>query len=97
MLDHTVFVITGLAYENHADDSEDSAVSLMVLAKAADETSAIQTSLEALGKEGFVRAEIDKIGIFDTMPDDPTMRLAYNDALSNTVAILIFRNPDQTL
>ncbi|TCT03338.1 hypothetical protein EDC22_12011 [Tepidamorphus gemmatus] len=71
-------------------EDENDAVPVNVLLTATDEGAAISRALAALANEGYGRAELDRIGIVDGEPDDPTFAAAYWDAIDGEVAVIAF-------
>lgn len=94
-----VFVLVGRAWRERGsvhgygeaeDDGTEGAVPVNVLLSAPDEDDAIGRALGALANEGYVRAELDRIGVVDGEPDDPTFAAAYWNAVDGEVAVIAF-------
>lgn len=92
-----VYVLVGRASraERLADgydpnEEEDEAIPVNVLLTAQDEEAAISRALAALANEGYGRAELDRIGVVDGEPDDPTFAAAYWNAVDGEVAVIAF-------
>lgn len=85
-----VYVIVGRAWTESLGTPEDP-VAVNILLCAADEDSAVRRALEALAAEGYVSAELDRIGVLFEEPDDPTYESAYEDALEGKVALIALR------
>lgn len=65
-----------------------SADAVHVLLVAPDEDSAVRATLEALTGQGYVEAELDRIGDLEGMPDEEPHASAYQGALEGEVAIV---------
>ena len=81
-----VFIIIGRVRRESADDPED----VHVLLTAADEDSAVRSTLEALASEGYSEAELDQIGEIFEAPEEEPHGSAYQGALEGEVAIVTF-------
>ncbi|MEJ8575051.1 regulator [Microbaculum marinum] len=71
-----------------ADDQE--ATPINVLLTAVDEEECIERALTALAGKGFTRVELDRIGVVDGEPEDPTFASAYWNAIDGQVAVIAF-------
>jgi hypothetical protein len=74
-----VTIITGR--ESHA---------IHVMLVAPDDDSAARRALDALAREGYVEAELDRIGDLEGVPDEEPHLSAYQGALEGEVAIITF-------
>lgn len=95
--DVQVYVLIGrasraepLADGYDSSEDEEDAVPVNVLLTAPDEEAAISRALAALANEGYGRAELDRIGVVDGEPDDPTFAAAYWNAVDGEVAVIAF-------
>lgn len=95
--DVRVYVLVGRAWrgrpggEGHEPSGEAGEASpVNVLLTAADEDMAVSRALAALATEGYGRAELDRIGVMDGEPDDPTFAAAYWNAVDGEVAVIAF-------
>lgn len=70
------------------DDQE--ATPINVLLTAPDDEECINRALSALAGQGFTRVELDRIGVVDGEPDDPTFASAYWNAIDGQVAVIAF-------
>lgn len=84
-----VTIVTGRVWRRKGDDSE--GVHIMLVAP--DDDTAVRIVLEALTREGFVEAELDRIGDMDGAPDEEPHMSAYQSALEGEVAIVTFNEP----
>ena len=50
----------------------------------------MRRTLEALGENGFVEAELDKIGILTEVPEEEPFLQAYRDAMEGKMAVIAF-------
>lgn len=85
----SVTIVTGRVWRRKGGESEGIHVMLM----APDDDTAVRTVLDALAKEGFVEAELDRIGDMDGPPDDEPHISAYQSALEGEVSIVTFNEP----
>ena len=85
----TVFILVGRAWREAPDEGGEPAP-VNVLLCAADDDDAVRKTLESLGDNGFVEAELDRIGILTEEPEEELFNQAYQDALSGDVAIIAF-------
>lgn len=92
-----VYVLVGRAWRAEpsaggydSTEGEDDAIPVNVLLTAPDEEAAISRALAALANEGYGRAELDRIGVVDGEPDDPTFAAAYWNAVDGEVAVIAF-------
>jgi hypothetical protein len=84
-----VMIITGRVWKTKGGDSEGVHVMLM----APDDDTAVRTALEALAKEGYVEAELDKIGEMEGEPDEEPHLSAWQGATEGEVSIVTFDEP----
>lgn len=84
-----VTVITGRVWERKGGDS----LGVHVMLVAPDDDTAVRSALEALAREGYVEAELDKIGDMDGVPDDEPHLSAYEGAVSGEISIVTFEEP----
>ncbi|TPW25890.1 transcriptional regulator [Pararhizobium mangrovi] len=83
-----VFILTGRAHR----ESDDEGTEIHILISAADEDSAVRESLNALSEQGYTRAELDRIGTVDEMPEEEPHASAYQGATEGEVAIVTFED-----
>jgi len=81
-----VTIITGRVWRTKGGESE----GVHVLLVAPDDDSAVRTALESLAREGFVEAELDRIGDMEGAPDDEPHLSAWQGALEGEVSIVTF-------
>ncbi|WP_436644559.1 regulator [Microbaculum sp. FT89] len=92
----TVYIVVGRAFREDSqpdpvdDDDETGAIAINVLLTAADDEECLQKALQALAGQGFVRVELDRVGIIEGEPDDPTFASAYGNAIDGQVAVIAF-------
>jgi hypothetical protein len=84
-----VTIVTGRVWRRKGGDSE--GVHIMLVAP--DDDTAVRIVLQALTREGFVEAELDRIGDMDGAPDEEPHMSAYQSALEGEVAIVTFNEP----
>lgn len=60
-----------------------------VILVAADEDAAVRAALGALQGQGYVEAELDRIGEMEGMPDEEPHASAYQGALEGEVSIVV--------
>lgn len=60
---------------------------------APDDDTAIRRTLESLAAEGYVEAELDRIGDMVDAPDEEPYRSAFQSALEGEIAIVTFVDP----
>ncbi len=84
-----VTIITGRVWEQKGGDS----FGVHVLLVAPDDDTAVRSALEALAREGYVEAELDRIGDMDGVPDDEPHLTAYEGALAGEISIVTFDEP----
>ncbi|WP_153768574.1 regulator [Labrenzia sp. CE80] len=89
VLDPTVYIVIGRVWETE-EGTEDNAITIHAMLRAADDDDAVRKTLEALSGQGYVEAELDQIGVMDGEPDEPVYEGAYHDALAGNVAIVKF-------
>jgi hypothetical protein len=66
-----------------------SADAVHVLLIAPDEDAAVRAALSALTGQGYVEAELDRIGEMQGMPDEEPHASAYQGALEGEVSIVV--------
>jgi hypothetical protein len=81
-----VTIITGRVFRRKGGPSEGVHIFLV----APDDDSAVRTALDALAKEGYAEAELDRIGDMDGPPDEEPHASAYQGALEGEVSIVTF-------
>lgn len=81
-----VVLITGRVFRSKGGPSE----GVHVMLVAPDDDTAVRTALESLAREGFVEAELDRIGEMDEAPDEEPHSSAYKGALEGEVSIVTF-------
>jgi len=81
-----VTIITGRV--RRSKDSEWEGVHVMQVAP--DDDTAVRVALEALAKEGYAEAELDKIGDMEGAPEDEPHLSAWQGALEGEVSIVTF-------
>jgi hypothetical protein len=84
-----VTIITGRIWRREGDRPE----GVHVMLVAPDDDSAVRTALEALAREGYSHAELDKIGDMEGAPDDEPHLSAWQGALEGEVSIVTFDDP----
>jgi hypothetical protein len=85
--DRRVTIVTGRVRRDKKDEFE----GVHVMLVAPDDDSAVRTVLEALAKEGYAEAELDRIGDMDGAPDEEPHASAYQGAVEGEVSIVTFR------
>ena len=65
-----------------------------ILLVAPDDDSAVRLALDALVKEGYAEAELDRIGEIEEVPDDEPQLSAYQGAIEGEVSIITFDIPE---
>jgi len=81
-----VTIITGRARKFKDGDSE----GVHVILVAPDDDTAVRVALEALAKEGYAEAELDKIGDMEGVPEDEPHLSAWQGALEGEISIVTF-------
>ena len=81
----TVTVIVGRARRRKGGRPD----SVHVMLIAADEDAAVRAALGALQGQGFVEAELDRIGEMEGMPDEEPHASAFQGALEGEVSIVV--------
>ncbi|WP_157014930.1 transcriptional regulator [Mesorhizobium xinjiangense] len=84
-----ITIITGRVWRQKGDDS----LGVHILLRAPDDDSAVRTALEALAREGYAEAELDRIGELEGEPDEEPHLSAYQGAVEGEVAIVTFDEP----
>jgi hypothetical protein len=84
--EHPVTIITGRVRRRKGGKSE--GVNVMLV--AADDDSAVRIALEALAKEGYAEAELDRIGEMEGEPEEEPHLSAWQGALEGEVSIVTF-------
>ncbi|MGB6116702.1 MAG: transcriptional regulator [Mesorhizobium sp.] len=87
--DPSVTLITGRA--SREKDGAFEGVHIMLVAP--DDDTAVKLALQALTAEGYVSAELDRIGDMEGMPSEEPHASAYQGALEGEVAIVTFDEP----
>lgn len=87
--ERSVTIITGRAWREKDGDSEGVHVMLM----APDDDTAVRMALEALAKEGYAEAELDRIGDMEGAPDEEPHLSAWQGATEGEIAIVTFDEP----
>ncbi|MBB4301617.1 hypothetical protein GGD81_000634 [Rhodobium orientis] len=85
----TVYILIGRAWRDKSED-RGPGTSVNVVLGAPDDDGAVRRTLEALGENGFVEAELDKIGILTEVPEDEPFLQAYRDAMEGKMAVIAF-------
>jgi hypothetical protein len=91
----TVFIVIGRGFREEAppDDvgeADAEGIAINVLLTAEDEEDCIKRALGALAGQGFVRVELDRLGVLEGEPEDPTFASAYGNAIDGQVAVIAF-------
>ncbi|MEJ8475574.1 regulator [Roseibium algae] len=86
-MDPTVYIVIGRVW-NTTEGTEDNAIPIHAMLRAADDDDAVRKTLEALSSQGFIEADLDQIGVMDGEPDEPIYEGAYQDALAGNVAVI---------
>jgi hypothetical protein len=68
-------------------DGKPDTVHVMLI--AADEDAAVRAALGALQGQGYVEAELDRIGEMEGMPDEEPHASAYQGAVEGEVSIIV--------
>ncbi len=84
-----VTLITGRAWRHKDGESE----GIHVMLVAPDDDTAVKMALQALTSEGYVEAELDRIGDMEGMPEEEPHASAYQGAMEGEVAIVTFDEP----
>ena len=79
-----VIIIVGRVWRSESANAE----RINVLLRAPDDDSAVRMALEALTREGYVRAELDQIGELEGMPDEEPHMSAWQGAMEGEIAIV---------
>jgi hypothetical protein len=85
-----VTLITGRVWRNKDGSSE----GVHVMLTAPDDDSAVRIALEALAKEGYAEAELDRIGDMEGQPDEEPHQSAWQGAVEGDVSVITFEEPD---
>jgi hypothetical protein len=86
----SVTIITGRVWRQKEGPSE----GVHVMLTAPDDDSAVRIALEALSREGYEEAELDRIGELDGQPDEEPHQSAWQGAVEGDVSIVTFDEPD---
>jgi hypothetical protein len=81
-----IFIITGRVSRYKGGKQTE----MHVIVSAPDDDTAVRTTLDAMAREGYAEAELDQIGVMDSMPQDEPHMSAYQGALDGEVAIITF-------
>lgn len=84
-----VYFITGRARLHKGRPAQ----GIHVLLRAPDDDTAVRLTLESLAAQGYVEAELNRIGDFLVPPDDEPYRSAWQSALDGEIAIVTFVDP----
>lgn len=84
-----VTLITGRVRRRRDGDSE----GVHVMLVAPDDDTAVRMALEALTREGYVEAELDRIGDMIGAPDEEPHLSAWQGATEGEVSIVTFDEP----
>lgn len=84
--DKLVFMIVGRVQKAH----DEAQFSISIFVTAADDDDAVRRALNSLSEEGYVSAELDRIGLIEVLPEEPLLKQAYDDALGGEVVIVTF-------
>ena len=87
--ERAVTIITGRVWREKGEESE--GVHIMLLAP--DDDTAVRLALEALAREGYEEAELDRIGDMEGEPDEEPHLSAWQGALEGEIAIVTFDEP----
>jgi hypothetical protein len=66
---------------------------VQIMLAAPDDDSAARMALDALVKEGYAEAELDRIGEIEEVPDEEPQLSAYQGAVEGEVSIITFDIP----
>lgn len=83
--ERAVTIIIGRVYREKGGESE----GVHILLVAPDDDTAVRTALEALTREGYAEAELDRIGDMEGPPDEEPHMSAYQGALEGEVSIVL--------
>jgi hypothetical protein len=83
--DRAVTIIIGRVFRQKGGEPE--GVHIMLVAP--DDDTAVRTALEALTREGYAEAELDRIGDMEGPPDEEPHMSAYQGALEGEVSIVL--------
>ena len=83
--ERAVTIIIGRVYREKGGRSE--GVHIMLVAP--DDDTAVRLALEALTREGYAEAELDRIGDMEGPPDEEPHMSAYQGALEGEVSIVL--------
>lgn len=92
----TVYILIGRVWQAEQDESQpreegdEGAIPVNVVLTAPDDETCIKRALAALAGQGYGRVELDRVGVIDAEPDDPTFASAYWNAIDGEVAIIAF-------
>jgi hypothetical protein len=85
-----ITLITGRVWRTKGGTSE----GVHVLLRAPDDDSAVRLALEALAQEGYVEAELDRIGELEGQPDEEPHQSAWQGAVEGDVSVITFEETD---
>lgn len=85
----SVTIVTGRVWKRKGGKPQ----GVHILLVAPDDDSAVRAALEALAKQGYAEAELDRIGDMDGVPDDEPHLTAFQGAVEGTVSIVTFDEP----
>jgi hypothetical protein len=84
-----VYILIGRAWR----DRDYPAEGFHALLTAPDDDSAVRSTLEALAREGYEHAELDRIGELEGPPGEEPHLSAWQGALEGDISIVTFQDP----
>ena len=84
-----VTIITGRVWREKAGGS----LGVHVMLMAPDDDTAVRMALEALAREGYAQAELDRIGNMEGAPDEEPHLSAWQGATEVEIAIVTLDEP----
>ncbi|HVW56056.1 MAG TPA: transcriptional regulator [Rhizobiaceae bacterium] len=87
---HAVSLIVGRVRRYKGGPAE----GVQIMLVAPDDDSAVRRALDALVKEGYAEAELDRIGEMEEIPDEEPHLSAFQGALEGEVSIITFQLDD---